>query len=79
MKLITGDHAGRFVFIPRIRLQPPDGQLPFVFYRLQFPIRLCFVMTINKSQGQSVEHVGLDLQTPVFAHGQLYVGISQVK
>jgi ATP-dependent exoDNAse (exonuclease V) alpha subunit len=34
-------------------------------------------MTINKSQGQSVEHVGLDLRTPVFSHGQLYVALSR--
>ncbi|TEB29343.1 hypothetical protein FA13DRAFT_1632379 [Coprinellus micaceus] len=34
-------------------------------------------MTINKSQGQSVKHVGIDLTTPVFAHGQLYVVLSQ--
>ncbi|KNZ78014.1 hypothetical protein J132_02658 [Termitomyces sp. J132] len=33
-------------------------------------------MTINKSQGQSVKHVGLDLQSGVFAHGQLYVALS---
>ena len=35
-------------------------------------------MTINKSQGQSVDHVGLNLQTSVFTHGQLYVAISRV-
>jgi ATP-dependent exoDNAse (exonuclease V) alpha subunit len=35
-------------------------------------------MTINKSQGQSVKHVGLDLRTPVFAHGQFYVAVSRV-
>ncbi|KNZ82143.1 hypothetical protein J132_07728 [Termitomyces sp. J132] len=34
-------------------------------------------MTINKSQDQSVKHVGLDLQSGVFAHGQLYVAFSQ--
>jgi len=34
-------------------------------------------MTINKSQGQSVEHVGVDLRTPVFSHGQLYVALSR--
>ncbi|KNZ74356.1 hypothetical protein J132_07214 [Termitomyces sp. J132] len=34
-------------------------------------------MTINKSQGQSVKHVGLDLQSGVFLHGQLYVALSQ--
>jgi hypothetical protein len=32
-------------------------------------------MTINKSQGQSFEHIGVDLQTPVFAHGQFYVAV----
>jgi hypothetical protein len=36
-------------------------------------------MSINKSQGQSVQHVGLDLRSPVFTHGQFYVAVSQVK
>ena len=35
-------------------------------------------MTINKSQGQSVKHVGLDLRSAVFTHGQFYVAISRV-
>jgi hypothetical protein len=34
-------------------------------------------MTVNKSQGQSLRNVGLDLRTPVFLHGQLYVGLSR--
>ena len=34
-------------------------------------------MTVNKSQGQSLKNVGLDLRTPVFSHGQLYVGLSR--
>ncbi|KXN87117.1 hypothetical protein AN958_09189 [Leucoagaricus sp. SymC.cos] len=33
-------------------------------------------MTINKSQGQSVEYVGINLQTSFFSHGQLYVAFS---
>jgi len=35
-------------------------------------------MSINKSQGQSVGHVGLDVRNAVFTHGQLYVAISRV-
>jgi len=35
-------------------------------------------MTINKSQGQTVKHVGLDLRSAVFTHGQFYVGVSRV-
>ena len=33
-------------------------------------------MTINKSQGQSIINVGIDLHCPVFSHGQLYVALS---
>ena len=35
-------------------------------------------MSINKSQGQSVKHVGLDVRNAVFTHGQLYVAVSRV-
>ena len=51
--------------IPKIPLIPSD--YPFNFRRLQFPIKLCFSMTINKSQGQSFKVVGLDLETECFA------------
>jgi ATP-dependent exoDNAse (exonuclease V) alpha subunit len=33
---------------------------------------------INKSQGQIVKHVRLDLRRPVFTYGQFYVGVSRV-
>ncbi len=56
-----------------------DDVLPFVLRRRQFPIRLCYAMTINKSQGQTLQYVGLNLETPVFSHGQLYVAMSRVQ
>jgi len=68
---------GKVVLIPRIRLSPNTETLPMPLKRLQFPVRLAFAMTINKSQGQSVEHVGINLQISVFFHRQLYVAFSK--
>ena len=45
--------------------------------RRQFPIRPAFAMTINKAQGQTLQHVGVLLDEPVFTHGQLYVAASR--
>jgi len=68
---------GKVVLIPRIRLSPNAETLPVPLKRLQFPVRLAFAMTINKSQGQSVEYVGINLQISVFSHRQLYVVFSR--
>jgi len=65
------------MLIPRIRLLSNANILPVPLKRLQFPVRLAFAMAINKSQGQSVEHVGINLQTSVFLYRQLYVVFSR--
>ncbi|CAG8765624.1 24283_t:CDS:1, partial [Gigaspora margarita] len=44
--------------------------IPFVLQHRQFPCQLAFAMSINRSQGQTMNHVGLYLSTPVFSHSQ---------
>jgi ATP-dependent exoDNAse (exonuclease V) alpha subunit len=54
-------------------------QINIDFQRVQFPIRFDFAMTTNKSQGQTLDFVGLHLHSPVFSHRQLYVAMSRIK
>ncbi|XP_065675788.1 uncharacterized protein LOC136091997 [Hydra vulgaris] len=60
-------------------LAPSDSNLPFVVKRRQFPVRLAYLMAINKSQVQTFDRVGVYLKKPSFSHGQLNVACSRAR
>ncbi|XP_074283717.1 uncharacterized protein LOC141608253 [Silene latifolia] len=77
--VISGSHIGSKVYIPRITLTPSDTtRFPIKFERRQFPLAVCFAMTINKSQGQSLSRVGLYLPRPSLPMDNSYVALSRV-
>jgi len=75
-KILSGSAQGQVVFIPRIPMI--TNEYLFEFKRVQFPIKLCFAMSINKAQGQTLKVAGLDITNPCFIHGQFYFACSRV-
>ena len=65
--------------IPRVIFKFTAGKQGCEVLRKQFPVRLAYALTINKSQGQTLDVVGIDLREHVFAHGQLYVALSRAR
>nr|XP_047124267.1 ATP-dependent DNA helicase PIF1-like [Hydra vulgaris] len=65
-EVLTGVSAGSRIFVPRVQLAPSDANIPFTLKRRQFPVRLAYSMTINKSQGLTFEKVGVYFKEPRF-------------
>ena len=66
------------VLIPRAKTVASDD-MPFNWVRQQFPLQMCFAMTINKAQGQTMKNqVGVVLTSGVWTHGMLYVALGRV-
>ncbi len=77
--LLKDDLQLKRVFIPRITFRFKPDRTVLTIRRKQFPVKVAYSLTFNKSQGQTLEKVGLDLRDDVFAHGQLYVALGRVR
>nr|KAJ0198593.1 hypothetical protein LSAT_V11C700382800 [Lactuca sativa] len=56
--IITGTCIGKRAYIPCIKFIHKSSDMPFTFSRKQFPLKVCYAMTINKSQGQFLCRIG---------------------
>ena len=54
--IAEGEFNKRVVLIPRITSRPKDREFPFEWLRRQFPVRVAFAMTINKSQVDYIDY-----------------------
>ena len=73
-------NSSRTFLLPRIRFKCKlRFNTSYTLHRIQFPLRLAYSLTFNKSQGQTLDKVVMDLRMPVFSHGLLYVGNSRVQ
>ncbi|CEP22527.1 unnamed protein product [Cyberlindnera jadinii] len=79
-QILTGDRKGDIIQLTKIKFKHTcDSKCSVTFTRCQFPLRHCFVMTINKSQGQTFTgKVGIHMNPACFAHGQAYVALSRL-
>ena len=66
--ILRGQFDRNTHILPHIKLSTTD-ELHFQLTRKQFPIHLSFAMIVNKAQGQSLDHVGLNLHASAFTHG----------
>jgi ATP-dependent DNA helicase PIF1 len=80
VRLLSGPGKGKIVMLPRCRFSVLESKsgLPFSFARWQFPIVCAYAVTIHKSQGQTLNRVGLFIEADAFVHGLIYVALSRV-
>ena len=74
------DESERIVLIPKIKFKfKLDYGESYQMMRCQFPLRLAYCMTYNKSQSQTFQKILLDCRQEPFTHGHLYVAMSRVR
>lgn len=77
--IYNGPFEGREHTFSRYTFTPQKDLAEYRLIRTQFPFRLAFSMTINKSQGQTFDRIGMLLNSACWTPGQFYVGVSRCR
>jgi hypothetical protein len=81
VRVSTLDEVGaRSATLPRFvfKIKVTYGK-SFYLTRRQFPLRLAYSLTMNRSQGQTLDRVVVDLTRHCFMHGHLNVALSRIR
>ena len=79
--ILYGEHSGRQVMLPRITciISPNQSHLPFAVMRRQFPVIPAYAYTVHRSQGSSLDLMGIYFNGEPFCHGLLFTALSRVR
>jgi hypothetical protein len=79
--LLYGEHAGNRVQLPRISciITSAQSHLPFTVFRRQFPLIPGYAFTVHRSQGSTLDILGLYFNGSPFCHGLLFTAMSRVR
>ncbi len=80
LRSVIGAFRGERLALPRVKCRLGDQNFPIPgFTSKQLPVRTCFAITTNKSQGQSIGgRMGIDLTDSCSSDGQLYITMSRI-
>ena len=79
--ILYGEHCGREVKLPRITaiISSKQSHLPFSIMRRQFPVIPAYAYTVHRSQGSSLDLLGIYFNGSPFCHGLLFTALSRVR
>ena len=69
VEFYTRSYPRNIVYTPRMPMCPSQISFPLKMKRIQFPVKLAFAITSNKSQGQTLSKVGIYLNRHFFLMG----------
>lgn len=70
---------GARLVVPILRVRQDFTLGTNTCYREQFPLLVCYAITVHKSQGVTLDKAVCDISAPEFASGLSYVAVSRVR